>query len=303
MIIRNDPFTRLDRLAEELWRRVAGAGQSATVEVHRDSDGVEISIDLPGVQPDGIDVSVERNLLTVRAERRVRLRGADGRIEERSSTFSREVMLGDSLDSDQAEASFEHGVLTITVPARADVSPRKLDVRVAGGERQSIDTDTRSDTAGAGSSGPGPWGPGASGSGPSGPDASGSGEWGPGTTGSGSASTSIDVETPGDDDVSDRWPADDNDPAWRAGEDGPPAPPVIPDAPADEGPADDITEAEFAHTPPAPPPPTKKTPAKKTPAKKTTAKKSTAKKTAASRSPAKKTPAKKTPVKKTTKKS
>ena len=127
MLIRHDPFQRLDRLSDSLWRRLAAESSSA-LQVHRDADGVEITLDLPGVQPDDIEVSVERNLLTIRASRVGRGRAAAGGEASRSEVMTREVMIGDSLDSDRASASFEHGVLTIEIPARGDRSPRKLDI-------------------------------------------------------------------------------------------------------------------------------------------------------------------------------
>lgn len=127
MLIRHDPFQRFNALSESLWRRLA-AEQGSAMQVHRDADGVEISLDLPGVQPDDIEVSVERNLLTVRASRVARGRSAAGGEASRSEVVTREVMIGDSLDSDRASASFENGVLTIEIPARGDRSPRKLDI-------------------------------------------------------------------------------------------------------------------------------------------------------------------------------
>lgn len=153
MLIRHDPFNRLDRMADELWRRMAAGPAAGSLHVHRDQDGVEITLDLPGVEPDGIEVTVERNLLTIRAERRARGRSALGGEVQRSETLTREVMLGDSLDSDGATARFEHGVLTIEVPARSDVHPRRLDISGSGGSTP-IPTGGPAD-AGAPSSEPG----------------------------------------------------------------------------------------------------------------------------------------------------
>ena len=135
MLVRHDPFGRVDRFFDDLFRRLS-TGPSAQFEVQRTGDGVQITLELPGVRPEDIELSVERNLLTVRAQRSVR--GPRG---QESTTFTREVLLSDGLDPDKVSASFEHGVLEIEVPARADVRPRMVDI-VNRGTSASIPTSS-----------------------------------------------------------------------------------------------------------------------------------------------------------------
>jgi HSP20 family protein len=128
MLVRQDPFRRLDHMTDDLWRRLGGQVTMA-MDVTRHDDGIEISMDVPGVRPDDIELSVERNVLTVRAERRPRHDDGEPITQERSvGVIVREVMLGDSLDAEGISASYEHGVLTIAVPSRPDASPRKIEI-------------------------------------------------------------------------------------------------------------------------------------------------------------------------------
>jgi HSP20 family protein len=131
MLIRFDPFRELDRIADEAW----GAARQPAVPMDavRRGDAVHVSFDLPGVDPSTIDVEVERNVLTVSAERRPVRQEGDEVIaaERRYGTFTRQLMLGDSLDAANVEASYDAGVLSLTIPVAEVAKPRK--VAVSGG--------------------------------------------------------------------------------------------------------------------------------------------------------------------------
>ena len=132
MLLRTtDPFRDLDRLTQQIW----GPGRSTTMptalpmDAWREGDHVVVELDVPGVARDEIDVDVERNVLTVRAERAPR--GQDGErlaSERPTGTFSRQLVLGDNLDLERIEASYDAGVLRLVVPVAEKAKPRKIAV-------------------------------------------------------------------------------------------------------------------------------------------------------------------------------
>jgi HSP20 family protein len=135
MLVRTDPFQVFDRLADQLTG--AGGVRPAVVpmDAYRSGDEFVVVFDLPGVDPEAIDLNVERNVLTVRAERQP-WRGDDDvqlQIAERpTGVFTRQLFLDDSLDTDKVEASYEAGVLRLRIPV-AQKKPRKIEI---GGNRQ-----------------------------------------------------------------------------------------------------------------------------------------------------------------------
>jgi len=136
-LMRYDPFREMDRFTEQLF----GSGSAARppfmpMDAVRTEGRVEIVLDVPGVSPDAIDVSVERNVLTVRADRAWwPAEGDEILARERSQgTYTRQVMLGDALDPDRLEAHYEHGVLRITIPVAEKAQPRKVAIRTGAAE-------------------------------------------------------------------------------------------------------------------------------------------------------------------------
>ena len=133
MLMRFDPFRELDRVADQVdqaFRRSSAVPMDAV----RHGDQVFINFDLPGVDPEAVDVTVERDVLTVHAARRFeRSEGDEVLANERpQGTFTRRVLLGDSLDTSRLEAAYDHGVLSITIPVAEKAQPRKITV---GGEQ------------------------------------------------------------------------------------------------------------------------------------------------------------------------
>lgn len=128
MLMRTDPFRELDRFFDGAVanRRSALMGMDA----YRQGDHVTVHFDLPGVAPDSIDVTVEKNELTVRAERAWEP-AEDMQViasERPQGTFTRSLFLGEGLDLDAIEADYDHGVLTLTVPVADQAKPRKISV-------------------------------------------------------------------------------------------------------------------------------------------------------------------------------
>jgi len=145
MLMRSEPFTEMNRLAQQLF----GTPQTGTwshpaampADAYRNGDEFVIAFDLPGVSRDSIDIDVERNVLTVRAERRSVDLGDQAvvQLSERPlGVFSRQLFLGDALDTATINATYDNGVLVLRIPIAEKAKPRKITV---GGrdERQAID--------------------------------------------------------------------------------------------------------------------------------------------------------------------
>jgi HSP20 family protein len=145
MLMRTDPFRELDRFAQQFFGNQTGTWSGPTampMDAYREGDQYVVSFDLPGVAPDAIDVDVERNVLTVKAERRP-LELGDGvemQVAERPrGAFSRQLFLGDTLDAEHIEAGYEGGVLTLRIPIAAQAKPRKIAIASADSDRRQID--------------------------------------------------------------------------------------------------------------------------------------------------------------------
>ena len=138
MLMRTDPFRELDRLAQQ----VLGAGTTSRpavmpMDAWREGDVFRIEFDLPGVAPDTLDIDVERNVLTIRAERPARTGDWEPLAAERpTGLFSRQLVLGDNLDLDRLEAAYDNGVLSLAVPVAERAKPRKIQVGQRTGERE-----------------------------------------------------------------------------------------------------------------------------------------------------------------------
>ena len=100
------------------------------MDAYRHGDSFYICLDLPGINPDSIDLTVEQNVLTVRADRApVQADGAQMIVSERPyGTFTRQVFLGETLDADNIAADYAAGVLTLTIPVREAAKPRSIQV-------------------------------------------------------------------------------------------------------------------------------------------------------------------------------
>lgn len=133
MLMRTDPFRDIDRLTQQVFgTRARPAGMP--MDAYRSGDEFVIHFDLPGVAPDTVDLDVERNVLTVHAERRSPA-PEDAELiaaERPSGRFSRQLFLGDTLDADRIDASYESGVLTLRIPVAEQAKPRKI--KISGGD-------------------------------------------------------------------------------------------------------------------------------------------------------------------------
>ena len=141
MLMRTDPFRDLDRLASQLLGTTTAGTWSRPnpmpLDAWRENDEFVVCFDLPGVSLDASDIDIERNVLTVKAERRPTAIGeAKVEISERTlGAFSRQLFLGDTLDTDNIKADYEAGVLTLRIPVAEKAKPRKVEITATGDKK------------------------------------------------------------------------------------------------------------------------------------------------------------------------
>ena len=135
MLLRTaDPFRELDRLAQQLLGANGTINRPAVMpmDAWREGESFVVEFDLPGVDPSSVDLDVERNVLTVSAERLPRNGDWEMLASERPrGMFSRQLVLGDNLDLDRIEAQYDDGVLRLTVPVAERAKPRKIEISSA----------------------------------------------------------------------------------------------------------------------------------------------------------------------------
>ena len=135
MLMRTDPFRELDRLTQQVFGTSARPA-FMPMDAWREGDTFRLEFDLPGVQADSIDLDVERNVLTVRAERPVQETAGEQIAAERPrGVFSRQLILGDNLDLENISANYADGVLKLRVPVAEKAKPRKIAVESADSKR------------------------------------------------------------------------------------------------------------------------------------------------------------------------
>ncbi|MEU7697084.1 Hsp20/alpha crystallin family protein [Streptomyces sp. NPDC039028] len=141
MLMRTDPFREMDRIVQQL-SGTSGTWSKPSVmpmDAYREGDVYVIAFDLPGVSPEAVDIDVERNMLTVKAERRPVAQADSVKMElsERPlGVFSRQLMLADTLDTERIEATYEAGVLTLRIPIAERAKPRKISIGGESGPKQ-----------------------------------------------------------------------------------------------------------------------------------------------------------------------
>ena len=134
-IIRFDPFRDLDRLTEQMMLGGGrGSPRSFPMDAYRRGDQFFVHLDLPGVEAESIELTAENNMLTVSAERRFESEEDDQVVirERPQGQFTRQLLLGESLDVDRIEANYENGVLTLSIPVAEQAKPRKIEIESKG---------------------------------------------------------------------------------------------------------------------------------------------------------------------------
>ncbi|MDT7727602.1 MAG: hypothetical protein QOI21_4178 [Actinomycetota bacterium] len=144
MLMRTDPFRDLDRLAQQLLGTTTGTWSKPAampMDAYRAGDEFVVSFDLPGVDPAAIELDVERNVLTVKAERRPVSSGDDVQMqvaERPLGVFSRQLFLGDTLDTEHINADYDAGVLTLRIPIAQKAKPRRIEISAPASDRKEI---------------------------------------------------------------------------------------------------------------------------------------------------------------------
>lgn len=140
-LVRSDPFRDVDRLFQQLWsaQQAGPRPMAMPMDAYRRDDSFLLQLDLPGIAPDSIELTVEENVLTISAERPAppKGEGVESVIAERTfGTFTRQVVLGKTLDSERIEANYEGGVLTVAIPVAEQAKPRRIEVAVGSDQKQ-----------------------------------------------------------------------------------------------------------------------------------------------------------------------
>lgn len=138
MLMRTDPFRELDRLTQQVFGTVSRPA-AMPMNAYRKGDTFYLNFDLPGVKPDSIDLTVERNVLTVHAEREAP--EPDQLVELiadecPAGIFTRQVFLGETLDTDHIHADYSGGVLALQIPVHEAAKPRKVAVTSSDQQQQ-----------------------------------------------------------------------------------------------------------------------------------------------------------------------
>lgn len=144
VLMRFDPFRELDRLAQQTTS--GGRLPVMAMDAYRHGDSFVVHFDLPGVDASSIDLTVEKNVLTVSAERRWQPTNGDEVVvaERPQGSFSRQLFLGEGLDPERIEARYDNGVLTVSVPVAERAKPRKVEINAGNGSSTPIETGSSS---------------------------------------------------------------------------------------------------------------------------------------------------------------
>lgn len=139
MLMRTDPFRELDRLTQQV---LGTAARPAAMLMDAWQAGEEfvVAFDLPGVDVDSVDIDVERNVLTVRAERKNLTDDTTELIasERPRGVFSRQIVLGDALDTEAVKASYDAGVLLLRIPIAEKAKPRRIQIETSSDQAREI---------------------------------------------------------------------------------------------------------------------------------------------------------------------
>jgi HSP20 family protein len=142
MLMRFDPFRELDRITQAVDRPQLPL---LAMDAYRHGEVFIVLFDLPGARAESIALSVEKNVLTVRADRSATRGDGDEVVvtERPQGSFSRQLFLGESLDPDRIRASYENGVLTLSIPVAERAKPRQIHVETADAGPKAVDANSK----------------------------------------------------------------------------------------------------------------------------------------------------------------
>src|ERR1700753_2230114 len=143
MLMRTDPFRELDRFTQQVLGTTARPAVMP-MDAWREGEEFVVEFDLPGINADSLDIDIERNVVTVRAERPAIDPGREMLATERPrGVFSRQLVLGENLDTDRIEASYSEGVLSLRIPVAERAKPRKITIGRGDAHRTLDDKTTK----------------------------------------------------------------------------------------------------------------------------------------------------------------
>ena len=145
MLMRTDPFREIDRLTQQLLGTTGTTSRPTMMlmDAWRDGDTFHVEFDLPGVDPSSIDLDVERNVVTVNAHRETMSDEVERLAAERPrGHFSRQLVLGENLDTDNITANYADGVLALEIPVAESAKPRKIEIGHNANSRESAKSIT-----------------------------------------------------------------------------------------------------------------------------------------------------------------
>jgi HSP20 family protein len=144
MLTRYNPFQELDRLRWHAWEAQSLRPSAVPVDAYRHGDSFVVTLDLPGVDPKTIDLSVKKDTLTIKAERSwQRAEGDEVLMAERSQgTFARQFFLGELIDRDRIDASYDYGVLTVKLAVAEEAKARKIEI-TSGAQPKIVEVESR----------------------------------------------------------------------------------------------------------------------------------------------------------------
>lgn len=136
MLMRFDPFRDLERLTSQTFSRQWSS--VLPLDAYRHGDRFLVHVDMPGIDPSSVDLTVEKNVLTIKAERSWQRQDGDEVViaERPQGSFTRQLFLGESLDTDHLEATYDNGVLTVTIPIAERAKPRKVTIANGSGRTE-----------------------------------------------------------------------------------------------------------------------------------------------------------------------
>lgn len=140
-LMRFDPFRELDRLSEQILAGTRGP-RTLPMTAYRRGDELHVSLDVPGVEPPDVDVTVERNVVGIHAVRRAPAQQGDEVLidEKPYGEYTRQLFLGENMDISRMTAHLDMGVLSLHIPVAEESKPRRVEIDAASSQPRTIGT-------------------------------------------------------------------------------------------------------------------------------------------------------------------
>jgi HSP20 family protein len=142
VLMRFDPFREVDRLANDAWTTLQRRVPFMPIDAYKHDNAYIVHFDLPGVDPSTIELTIEKNVLSLSAKREWDPGEDEVVVAERpQGTFTRQLFLGEGLDSEHVKAEYDKGVLTVTIPIAEAARPRRVEIATSSPKAAAITTE------------------------------------------------------------------------------------------------------------------------------------------------------------------